>query len=186
MTPRHSDGGPDATHQMPPLSTGEAPAVSTAPPIDLRRRWWSAVPHHLGRARTSTVVLAVLFLAIGTLYLYVRPESTASTSVDPAGGTSVPAPETGQPTEPAEPAETSAPTETTEPTETGEPTTAPETTTPTPSRTPSAPARTPEEAPEEEPTPTTEEEPPAVEEEPEPTQSPLTTGPATPSDATEP
>jgi hypothetical protein len=181
MSPRHGHGGPDGTQQMPALSTGETPAVSTAPPAGLRRRWWSAVPHHLGRARTSTVVLAILFLAIGTLYLYVRPESTGSTSVDPTGGTSVPAPETSQPPSPTEPA---TPTETTEPTETGEPTTEPDTTTTAPSRTPSAPATTSEEAPEEEPAPTTEEEP--TPEEPEPTESPLTTGPTAPAETTEP
>jgi hypothetical protein len=47
-------------------------SVSTAPP-SAPRRWWSAVPHHLGRARTSTVVLALLFVGLYTLYLYVRP-----------------------------------------------------------------------------------------------------------------
>jgi hypothetical protein len=58
-----------------------APTVSTAP---ARSRWhWSALPDHLGRARTSTVVLGVLFLALGMLYLYVRPptpEEAATTS----------------------------------------------------------------------------------------------------------
>ncbi|MDP9428951.1 MAG: hypothetical protein M3Q47_08785 [Actinomycetota bacterium] len=61
------------------------PSGSTAP-FPARRRWWSAVPHHLGRARTSTVVLALLFVALYTLYLYVRP-------ADPAAG-SFPAPPT--------------------------------------------------------------------------------------------
>ncbi|MGY1623739.1 hypothetical protein ACI789_16200 [Geodermatophilus sp. SYSU D00965] len=178
MSPRHSDGQ-DGTRAMPPIRTGEAPAVSTAPPAGLRRRWWSAVPHHLGRARTSTVVLAILFLAIGTLYLYVRPESTASTSVDPAGGSSVPAPQTA---EPSAPAETTAPTETTEPTETSAPTTEPDAPTTTPSRSSSAPAPTSEAAPEEdeeEPPATTEEEP-TTSDEPAPTESPLSPAPATP------
>ena len=34
----------------------------------------SRIPAHLGRARTSTVVLSLLFLAIGTLYLNIRPD----------------------------------------------------------------------------------------------------------------
>ncbi|SET87951.1 hypothetical protein [Geodermatophilus poikilotrophus] len=78
-------------------------SVSTAPP-PAPRRWWSAVPHHLGRARTSTVVLALLFVGVYTLYLHVRPpdpvvapaqEPTVQTRVTPA---------------PAEPAETAEPT----------------------------------------------------------------------------
>lgn len=51
--------------------------VSPAPPPKSR---WDAIPHHLGRARTSTVVLSVLFLAIGALWLNVRPDPP-----DPAG-----------------------------------------------------------------------------------------------------
>lgn len=52
------------------------PTVSTAP---ARSRWRkSRIPAHLGRARTSTVVLSVLFLAIGTLYLNIRPDTTGA------------------------------------------------------------------------------------------------------------
>ena len=52
------------------------PTVSTAPE---RSRWHvSRIPGHLGRARTSTVVLVVLFLAIGALYLNIRPETTGT------------------------------------------------------------------------------------------------------------
>jgi hypothetical protein len=89
-------------------------SVSTAPP-SAPRRWWSAVPHHLGRARTSTVVLALLFVGVYTLYLHVRPpdpvvapaqESTVQTPVTPAPA------ETAEPTPPAA---TSAPTTTADP-----------------------------------------------------------------------
>jgi hypothetical protein len=64
--------------------TAEQPAVSPSVSTDpARGRWhFSRIPSHLGRARTSTVVLAILFLAIGTLYLNIRPETpvTATTS----------------------------------------------------------------------------------------------------------
>ena len=92
-------------------------SVSTAPP-PAPRRWWTAVPHHLGRARTSTVVLTLLFIGLYALYLNVRPPDP------PAGAPSGSTVQTSAPaaTGPAEPTETSAPT-TTAPTT--EPTTAP-------------------------------------------------------------
>jgi cytoskeletal protein RodZ len=96
--------------------TGEL-SVSTAPP-PAPRRWWTAVPHHLGRARTSTVVLTLLFVGLYALYLNVRPPDP------PAGAPSGSTVQTSAPaaTGPAEPTESSAPT-TTAPTT--EPTTAP-------------------------------------------------------------
>ena len=53
----------------PPAGSEEAPApsVSTAPATDPGHRWWSAIPHHLGRARTSTVALSALFVAINVV-----------------------------------------------------------------------------------------------------------------------
>jgi hypothetical protein len=80
--------------EQPPGGTPPTgPIVSTAPP---RSRWhWSSVPHHLGRARTSTVVLTVLFLAVAALYLSVRPDPTrATTTTSDVGG--VPAQQTTQ------------------------------------------------------------------------------------------
>ena len=92
-----------------PQEPAPEPTVSTAPPP--RRR----IPSHLGPARTSTVVLAVLWLALGTLYLNVRPPTPA-----PAGsaGPSVEATDPGRAT--TAPATTSAPpTTATTTTETG-------------------------------------------------------------------
>jgi len=68
--------------------TEEQPTVS--PEAAPRSPWHvSRIPAHLGRARTSTVVLSVLFLAIFALYLNIRPEPTGAA---PAGtGVSVPA-----------------------------------------------------------------------------------------------
>jgi hypothetical protein len=100
------------------------PTVTTAP---ARSRWRvSKLPSHLGRARTSTLVLAVLFLAIGTLYLNIRPETPGTTTtsdtgtVQPAPITTAPAPETT-----LEPSTTSAPQTTSAPTTSAEPTTTP-------------------------------------------------------------
>ena len=121
------------------------PSVTTAPP---RARWrFANVPSRLGRARTSTVVLAVLFVAVFVLWVYVRPETVATPAgttsdvnapVAPASTSSVPttteAPATTDPT-------TTAPTETTtesstptDETTTGATTTTPGTSSPTPSR----------------------------------------------------
>ena len=107
----------------PPAEQVATPTVSTAPTSGTAEpphtSWWhwKRLPHHLGRARTSTVILSVLFLAIFTLYLNVRPDDPARTS--PAGGDS----EVDAPLTPILPTE---PTETPEPTEEPAPTTDPE------------------------------------------------------------
>ncbi len=115
--PRH-----EPTRAMPAVK----PTLTTAP-AEGPNRWWSSIPHHLGRARTSTVIMALLFLAIGLLYLYVRP---ATTGVGTAGGSSVTEPAGPVPTTEA-PVPTTDPTETAERTETTDPTRGvPEETTP--------------------------------------------------------
>ncbi|WP_113780433.1 hypothetical protein [Geodermatophilus sp. TF02-6] len=129
--------GDHPTRELPSQPPGGA-----APPTGLRRLW-SRVPHHLGRVRTSTVVLAVLFLAIGTLYLYVRPDvPSTGTAVAPTGRTTAPATTAPATTAPREPTETSEPTAPTTPR-----TTSPDgTTTSAPEGTPTeqAPTETPE------------------------------------------
>jgi hypothetical protein len=115
------------------------------PPESTTRSPWhvSRIPGHLGPARTSTVVLGILFLAIFALYLYIKPDTTAA--VTSGTGNQVPA----SPIAPAP--QTTAPTTTTttpeptqeQPTPTGEPTTTGSPTDlPTPSGTPSTSART--------------------------------------------
>jgi cytoskeletal protein RodZ len=105
-----------------------APTVSTAPSPSLAHRWWSAIPSHVGPARLSTVVLALLFLAIGALYLQVRPDPVAPAT---AGGgvvqTTTPArtpkaPTTAAPTPTDTLPTTATPTPTSEPLPTTEPT----------------------------------------------------------------
>jgi hypothetical protein len=106
----------------------QEPSVSTAP----AHSRWRNLPSHLGRARTSTLVLGFLFLAIGALYLNVRPPPTVTA---PAGGgssveqpveptatvvptTTTPAePTTTTPAEPTSTEPTSAEPTSTEPTE---------------------------------------------------------------------
>jgi cytoskeletal protein RodZ len=126
------------------------PEVTTAPAGGR----WSRIPHHLGRARTSTLVLGVLFLAIFALYLNIRPETTgtattdtgntapvqapASTSESATPTTTAPETTQEQPTTTAEPTTSSAPTETSEPegtTESTAPTPAGTSTVPTPTLT---------------------------------------------------
>ena len=83
--------GPAAPDERP---AGPAHAATTTGGATLRRssRWLAAVPRHLGRARTSTVILSLLFLGIGTLYLGVHP--TTAQTTNPAGGVVQPAPAT--------------------------------------------------------------------------------------------
>ena len=108
MTTPETNGPGDPARQV---------SVSTAPP-PAPRRWWSAVPHHLGRARTSTVVLALLFVGVYTLYLHVRPPDPA---VAPAQESTVQTPASSAPADPVQTAEptpsapTSAPTTTADP-----------------------------------------------------------------------
>jgi hypothetical protein len=100
MSPDHQ-----RTRELP--ATAEAPAATTdvAPPV---RFWKQRVPSRIGRARTSTVVLGVLFLALFGLYLGVRPAAVEYTTVETTSGQTVRVPvselsPTPEPTEPAEP-----------------------------------------------------------------------------------
>ena len=112
----------DPTREQPVV---EQPSVSTAPPATpaQRHRWWSVIPRHLGRARTSTVVISLLFVGLFVLYLNVRPDPEA-TAGNTSGGTDVtePAPATGSTTTPAPSEPTTVPAPTTAE-ETGETTT---------------------------------------------------------------
>jgi hypothetical protein len=88
--------------------TREQPTVS--PEVTTRSPWHvSRIPAHLGRARTSTVVLAVLFVAIFALYLNIKPDApatvptgasnpspAATTAPVPRATTSAPTPQTTQ------------------------------------------------------------------------------------------
>ena len=143
------------TPASPSVSTAPAGTGSTTPDVGPGHRWWSSVPRHLGRARTSTVVLGVLFLAVFALWLNVRPpeDGTPRTPSDPADVDAPVVPGLPEETEPA-PAETTEPTPTaprpttsapapeeTEPTGSATPTTTAEPTTGT--TTPSVPADSP-------------------------------------------
>jgi hypothetical protein len=105
--------------EQQPAQPAPAPTVSTVPPASRRR-----IPAHLGPARTSTVILAVLWLALGALYLNVRPESPETASRSSTVQTTDPAR-----TATAPPAPTTAPATTTTATTTGTATTTAETTT---------------------------------------------------------
>jgi outer membrane biosynthesis protein TonB len=138
------------------------PTVSTAPvdpPPPRRLR----VPGHIGRARTSTVLLALAFLAIGLLYLFVRPDP-----VDAGGGDADPASTTARTTSGQRSATTAPPEETT-PATPSSPVTTPTTTPPT-TTTPGEPTGGTTPTPTEDAEPTTPDEP-AV-----PTTEPETTG----------
>ncbi len=82
----------------PSEPTGEQPAEP--------RRWWSVIPRHLGRARTSTVVIGLLFVALFALYLNVRPDPEATGTTGGGADVTEPAPTTGGTTTPPEPAPT--------------------------------------------------------------------------------
>jgi cytoskeletal protein RodZ len=122
--------------EQPQTEVSAIPSVTTAPP---RARWrFANVPSRLGRARTSTVVLAALFVAFFVLWLYVRPETVATPAgttsdvngpVAPATTSSVPTTTSEAPT--TTPSETTtAPSETTESSTPTDETTGATTTTP--------------------------------------------------------
>jgi hypothetical protein len=72
------------SEEQPPAPTTTAPTVSTAPP---RSRWgWPRVPAHVGPARTSTVIIAVLFAGVFALWLVVRPETATVATTGSTGG----------------------------------------------------------------------------------------------------
>lgn len=138
----------------PTVSTAPAGADSTTPDVAPGSPWWSHVPRHLGRARTSTLVLGVLFVAVFVLWLNVRPPEDYPPPADrDPGNVQVPVvPGLPEESEPA-PAEPAQPTSTAPRTTTSEPTTTPPTSTgsatatttgePTETTTPSAPAEVP-------------------------------------------
>lgn len=114
----------------------ESPSVSTAP---ARSGPFSRIPSHLGRARTSTVVLGLLFVGIFALWLSIKPAepgtgSTTTTETGTEQPVPVPVPTTTAPETSTDPtttaprSTTSAPTTASEPTTDEEPsdTTAPE------------------------------------------------------------
>jgi hypothetical protein len=156
--------GPDGGDASESPRAMTSPQVSVAPATRRRRLWPKSVPSRIGRARTSTVVLGLLFVLAGLLY--VPPVPTGTTAGTPAGDvspvTTAPAQAPATTTEPApstatdDTATTTAPTSapeetTTEPQETGSttgrttsaPTRTPATTTRAPETTTPAPARSP-------------------------------------------
>jgi hypothetical protein len=148
-----------APEEPPAPSVSTAPAEgAVSPDTPLRRR---RLPAHVGPARTSTVLLAVAFVLIGTLYLFVKPPGQAD--ADPAGndspGTSrsiEPVPQEPATTAPSStvPSTSEAPTPTESTTET--PTTSLEQTSETPTdTTPETTAPEETTAPSSEPAPTT-------------------------------
>lgn len=112
----------------PSVSTAPAEGASSGSTSPRASRGRGRLPAHLGPARTSTVLLAVAFLAIGVLYLFVKPPADARTTgavTEPATTTAPPvvplpgAPTTEQPT--SAPEETPAPTTEAAPTPSEEP-----------------------------------------------------------------
>ncbi|QNG36596.1 hypothetical protein F1C76_08330 [Geodermatophilaceae bacterium NBWT11] len=132
--------------------TAPVPTVEPAP-SGRERLFPRSRPGHLGPLRTSTVVLAVLFVAVFALWVTVRPptpqtegtttpavqttvEQPVPTTEAPAPTTTAPATTSDEPTTTPRTTTTSRPT-TTAPTTTGDddPTSTPATTTPAPTTT---------------------------------------------------
>ncbi|MEI4280800.1 hypothetical protein [Klenkia terrae] len=114
-----------------PVPTVTSAATVTAEPATRRARVWPRrVPARIGRARTSTVVLAVLFVA---LFFAWDPSAMSTSLSDPApASTEQPAPTTDAPaptTTTTEPTPTTSGGTTSAPPSTSSTTTAPSTTT---------------------------------------------------------
>ena len=112
-----------STAQQPPPTIG-----APAPPAHF---WRQRVPAHIGRARTSTLVLGLLFVVFATLYVVVRPAPVEYTTVETTSGqrVRVPVTELGPTTEPPAPAPPTSEAPTTPP-ETSAPESPEETTAP--------------------------------------------------------
>ncbi|MCZ2823257.1 MULTISPECIES: hypothetical protein [unclassified Modestobacter] len=167
-----STSSDDQPTKVLPQTTAEPPAHA-APATRRTPGWPSSVPAHIGRFRTSSVVLGVLFVVLFVLNLLLpQPDSGTSPVVLPSGETiAVPnsllpsdARTTTTPTPTSTPTAPSSevPTEDEEPVTTpSRPTTRAPASTPTPTRAPSPTTATTEEEPtddettESEPTPTT-------------------------------
>jgi hypothetical protein len=126
MSPRHQQDDQPTTVQQ---QTAVQPAV-TAMPATRRSRLWPGgkLPARIGRARTSTLVLAFLFVLLFAFYVAVRPDPVDYTTVTTTSGqtlrvpasdvlppptTPVPAPESTPVETSAPPASTSVPADTT-------------------------------------------------------------------------
>src|SRR3712207_8438700 len=97
--------------------TGEQPTVTTAPATRRSGLWQGRIPAHLGRARTSTVVIGCLFVLLFALHVMVRPDPVEYTSVTDANtGAVIQVPASLVPSAPAPsaPAPTPAPSSTVE------------------------------------------------------------------------
>jgi hypothetical protein len=151
MSPRHSpDEHPTTVQQQ----TAVQPAVTTLPATRRSRLWpGGRLPARIGRARTSTLVLAGLFILLFALYVAVRPDQEYTTVTTTTGQTLrvpasdvIPPPTTSVPAPSSTPVETTAPatptTDTTTPTTSAAPTSGSTTTTPGRSRTPTTAAST--------------------------------------------
>lgn len=140
------DAQPTAEERPEPAKAATGPTVTTAPPPRAGRRW-SHLPSHVGPARTSTIALAVLFVGLFVLWLYVRPHATATagTTGTPAGTGQQTEQPTGTPSPTPAPTTTAAPTTSTHTsatTPTGTTTTGTHPTSGTPTETTGAPGRT--------------------------------------------
>ncbi len=74
---------PQPSVSTAPAEGGASGTASPGAPLGRRR-----LPAHLGPARTSTVLLAVAFVAIGVLYLFVKPPEPSEAAQDPGAGSS--------------------------------------------------------------------------------------------------
>jgi len=145
--------------------TVEQPAVTTSPATRGARVWHRRIPQRIGRARTSTVVIAALFVLLGGLN-FVLPQQdplrevtlpngdtvqvresqyTPAPTTPTAPSTTAPAAPTGAPSSTATPTGTRAPSTTAgeDEEETTPSTTARDTTTPAPTSTRATTSRAP-------------------------------------------
>ena len=113
----------DAPTTVLPQQTVEQPSVTTSPATRRTHTWHRRIPARIGRARSSTVIIGVLFVLLGGLNLVLPEEDTGTTPVTTSDGRTVlvpnsalpsearstPAPATSAPAEPTQAPETSAP-----------------------------------------------------------------------------
>ena len=86
-----------------PQQTSDQPVVTTAP-ATRRARLWAHVPAHVGRARTSTVVIGCLFVVLLALNAALPRDEGGTTTVTTSDGRVLEIPSSYVPSAPTTPA----------------------------------------------------------------------------------
>uniref|UniRef100_UPI0035E0E699 hypothetical protein n=1 Tax=Modestobacter marinus TaxID=477641 RepID=UPI0035E0E699 len=92
-----STSSDDQPNRVLPQAAPDQPSAVAAPATRRTPTWQERVPAHIGRARTSTVVLGVLFVVLFVLNLFLPSPDSGTTNVVLPSGETVPVPNSALP-----------------------------------------------------------------------------------------